>query len=250
MSVAARRRRWPQTAASGSAHSAYHGRSHAVEHSSASVVQPAAERQSAPRAVRHSANAHTAANANTNRCRHHVGVPLSPTRRAVSAGMLCTATSCCCSPIAPRKPSAFVPKPITPITAIAASAASAPAATPARARTPVRESTRNGNDRPADSFTPTPAASAAALAFARGVARAPSASAPAIASITSVSLCAPPTPSSSSTGLSPTNAAAHRPERPSALAACATSAIAARLASAEMTFSAHSPPPRPSGAAA
>jgi len=57
----------PQTAASGSAHSAYQGKSQAVEHKSASVAQPAAARQSAPRAVRHSANAHTAAKAPANR---------------------------------------------------------------------------------------------------------------------------------------------------------------------------------------
>ncbi len=38
-----------------------------------------------------------------NRWRHQPGVPLSPNSRAVSAGMLCVATSCCCSPIAVEK---------------------------------------------------------------------------------------------------------------------------------------------------
>ena len=52
---ARRRRRSPQTAASGSGHTAYQGSSQAVETSSATVAQPAATRQSAPRAVRHSA---------------------------------------------------------------------------------------------------------------------------------------------------------------------------------------------------
>jgi hypothetical protein len=88
MSVAARRRRLPLTAASGSSQVAYHGNSHAVESSSASVVQPAAMRQSAPRAVRHRAKASTATNAAMYRWRHQFGVPLSPKRRAVSAGTL------------------------------------------------------------------------------------------------------------------------------------------------------------------
>jgi hypothetical protein len=55
MSVAARRRRSPLTAASGSAQITYQGNSQAVESSSASVVHPAAMRQSAPRSVRHRA---------------------------------------------------------------------------------------------------------------------------------------------------------------------------------------------------
>src|SRR5438552_9732862 len=55
--VAARRRRSPLTAASGSAQITYHGSSHAVQTSSASVAQPSITRQSAPRAVRHRATA-------------------------------------------------------------------------------------------------------------------------------------------------------------------------------------------------
>ncbi|HXR28809.1 MAG TPA: hypothetical protein VN772_04455, partial [Solirubrobacteraceae bacterium] len=66
-----------------------------MDSSSASVVHPAATRQSAPRAVRHSASANTSTKPARNRWRHQAGVPLRPTRRAVSAGMLWVATSCC-----------------------------------------------------------------------------------------------------------------------------------------------------------
>jgi hypothetical protein len=281
--VAAHRRRSPLTAASGSTQIAYHGNSHAVHSSSAIVLQPAATRQSAPRAVRHSASASTARKPAMNRWRHQpggwVGTPI-PNRRAVSAGTLCAATSCCCSPIALRKPSACTPKPTTPTSATAASAAPAPSATrsrslacaprgvPLRARARGAASTRNGSTRPAVTFTPTPAASAAAAARgrerARGgragrrSARAPrsspgaalNASASASASISSVSLCAPPTASANNTGFRPTNAAAHAGERPSSAAARATSATAPRLDSTAIALNAHSPPASPSGTTA
>jgi hypothetical protein len=162
--VAAHRRRSPLTAVSGSTQIAYHGNSHAVDTSSAIVLQPAATRQSPPRAVRHSEYTTTARNPTTYSWRHHTGVPLIPSRRAVSAGTLCDATSCCCSPIALRKPSACTPKPSTPTSATASSATHALTATRSRSRRSGDASTRNGSTSPAVSFTPTPTASAAAAA--------------------------------------------------------------------------------------
>jgi hypothetical protein len=248
--VAARRRRSPQTAASGSGQIAYHGKSQAVEASSASVLQPAATRQSVPRAVRHRAYSSTTRKPATYRWRHQLGVPLSPTRRAVSAGMLCVATSCCCSPIALMKPSACTPKPITPTTATTSRAASALSATRTRSRVRGEPSTRNGSARPAVSFTPTPAANAAAAARIRALAPALSASAALSASINSVSLCAPPTASTSSTGFSPTNAAAHTGDWPRRPAARAISATAPRLETTAIALKAHRPPASPNGAIA
>jgi hypothetical protein len=208
MSVAALRRRLPLTAARGSAQVAYHGNSQAVESSTASVVHPAATRQSAPRAVRHKAAANATTRAPMNRCRHHVGVPLSPTRRAVSAGMLCVATSCCCSPTAFTNPRAWEPKPIRPTAPSARRLSPALIATSRRRRGCVWASARKGKRSPAVTLTPTPATTVAAAARSRGLAPTVSASAAASASRIRVSLCAPPTASSSSTGFRPTNAAA------------------------------------------
>jgi hypothetical protein len=253
MSVAARRRRSPLTAASGSGQIAYHGSTQAVDASSASVLQPAATRQSAPRAVRHSAPPSTAKKPTTNRSRHQPGVPLSPTRRAVSAGMLCVETSCCCSPIAPKKPSACTPKPISPTIPTAISAAPALRATRTRSRVCDGASTRNGSASPAVSLIPTPATSAPAAA--RGWEPTPpapalSSRATARASSISVSLCAPPTASTRTTGFNPTNAAAQAPDWPRRLAARAISATAPRLEATAIALNAHSPPARPSGAIA
>ncbi|MEA2139971.1 MAG: hypothetical protein QOC91_70 [Solirubrobacteraceae bacterium] len=97
---------------------------------------------------------------------------------------------------------------------------------------------------------PTPTTSAAAAVRKRGLAPAVSASAAASTIISSVSLWAPPTASTSSTGFSPTNAAAQRRECPSLPAARATSAIAARLEATATALNAHSPPASPSGAVA
>jgi hypothetical protein len=105
----------------------------------------------------------------------------------------------------------------------------------------------NGSARPAVTFTPTPATSVAAPARKRGAEPAVSTSAPDSASNISVSLCAPPTASTSSTGLSPTNAAAQRRESPRLPAARATSATAPRLLSTASALNAHSPPLSPSG---
>jgi len=253
--VAAHSRRSPPRAASGSSQIAYHGSSQAVDTSSASIAQPAITRQSAPRRVRHSVTDSTTQKPARYRCRHQDGVPDRPTRRAVSAGTLWVATSCCCSPTAPRKPSAWVPKPISPSTARPASDSTAPTSTARRSRHRVGASTTNGSTTPAAIFTPIPATTAIALSRrpavspavsgavsvraaeavpvrgavsaragtagprARASPRAASASAAASEAITSVSLCAPPTASSSSTGFSPTNAAAHFAERPHARAA-------------------------------
>ncbi len=215
MSVAARRRRSPLTAARGSAQVTYHGKSHAVESSSASVVHPAATRQSAPRAVRHSAKASTAAKTPMNRWRHQLGVPLSPTRRASSAGTLWVATSCCCSPTALRKPRVCAPKPISPSATSASRLSPALPATSRRRRAPGAPSTRKGSTSPAVTLIPTLATTAPAAARKRrwgGWAALVSARAAASSRRISVSLCAPPTASSSSTGFSPTKAAAQRGE--------------------------------------
>jgi hypothetical protein len=247
MSVAARRRRSPLTAASGSGQIAYHGSTQAVDASSASVLQPAATRQSVPRAVRHSAPASTAKKPITNRSRHQPGVPLKPTRRALSAGMLCVETSCCCSPIAPRKPSACTPKPISPTTPTTISAAPALRAVRTRSRALGGARTRNGSASPAVSLIPTPAASAPAAERSRGLAPALSSIAAARARSINVSLCAPPTANTSTTGFNPTNAAAHAPERPRRSAARAISATALRLEATAIALNAHSPPASPSG---
>jgi len=188
--VAARRRRSPLTAASGSGQIAYQGNSQAVDRSSASVVHPAATRQSAPRRVRHRAYMSTTRNPATKQWRHQLGVPCSPTKRAVSAGMLCVATSCCCSLTASRKPSACEPKPISP--AAASSARLSPALAATRRRSfllvPPAPSTRNGSASPAVTLIPTPATSAAAPARKRGLAPLLSTSAAASVSNRSVSL--------------------------------------------------------------
>jgi hypothetical protein len=105
----------------------------------------------------------------------------------------------------------------------------------------------NGSARPAVTFTPTPAMSVAAAVRKRGSEPAVSASAPDSASRISVSLCAPPTASTSSTGLSPTKAAAQRRDWPRRPAARATSATAPRLDSTASALNAHSPPDSPSG---
>jgi hypothetical protein len=210
MSVAARSRRSPLTAASGSSQVAYQGNSHAVESSNASVVHPAAMRQSAPRAVRHSAKASTAANAAMYRWRHQLGVPLSPNSRAVSAGTLWVATSCCCSPTASRKLRACVPKPISPSATSATRPRQAVASACRRSCSRAGASTRKGSASPAVILIATPVTSAIAAARKRGSVPAESASAPASSMMISVSLCAPPTASTSSTGFRPTKATAQR----------------------------------------
>ena len=210
--MAARRRRLPLTAARGSAQVAYHGNSHAVESSTASVIHPAATRQSAPRAVRHNATTNTATRAPMNRCRHQVGVPLSPAKRAVSAGMLWVATSCCCSPTALTNPRAWVPKPIRPTAPSVSRLSPALLTTSRRWRPREGASARKGSRIPAVTLTPTPATTAPAAARRRGLVPAVSDSAAASARRIRVSLCAPPTASSRSTGFRPTNAAAQRGE--------------------------------------
>jgi hypothetical protein len=186
--VAARRRRSPLTAASGSSQIAYHGNSQAVDSSSASVLHPAATRQSAPRRVRHSAYTKTTTNPAIKQWRHQLGVPCSPTSRAVSAGMLWVATNCCCSLTAPMKPNACEPKPISP--RIASNARLTPVAPATRRRSRVLDgaSIKNGNASPAVTLIATPATSVAAPARQRGLAPAVNISAPASASSSSVSL--------------------------------------------------------------
>ena len=213
--MAARRRRSPLTAASGSGQIAYHGNSHAVASSSASVVQPAATRQSAPRSVRQRAYKKIATKPAMKQWRHQLGgwagLP-TPTRRAVSAGRLCVATNCCCSLTAPAKPNACEPKPINPIAATTARLSAAAPSTRRRSREMIRSppapNTRNGSARPAVTFTAIPATNAAAPARKRGLAPAVNSSAAASASSSSVSLWSPPTASSSRTGFRPTKAAA------------------------------------------
>jgi hypothetical protein len=240
-------------AASGSGQIAYQGSNQAVDASSASVLQPAATRQLPPRAVRHSESTSTTRKPATNRWRHQVGVPLRPSRRAVSDGMLCVATSCCCSPIAFRKPSACTPKPITPSNTSASSAAPAARATPARSRPRGVASIRKGSTSPAVSLIPTPATSAHAAA--RGLD--PTRSAPALrnsaaasASSSSVSLCAPPIARISSTGFRPTNTAAQRADCPRRSAARAINTTAPRLDATAIALNVHSPPASPNGAIA
>ena len=130
--------------------------------------------------------------------------------------MLCTATSCCCSPTALRKPSAWLPKPISPIAPSTSSPSAAPSSVRSRSRALGAPSSMNGSDRPAVTFTPTPATSVAAAEPKRGAVPAVSASAAESASRINVSLWAPPTASTSSTGFSPTKAAAQRRELPAA----------------------------------
>ncbi len=105
----------------------------------------------------------------------------------------------------------------------------------------------NGSDRPAVTFTPTPATSVAAAEPKRGAVPAVSASAAESASRINVSLWAPPTASTSSTGLSPTKAAAQRRDCPRRPAARAISVTAPRLDSTASALNAHSPPDSPSG---
>lgn len=62
-----------------------------------------------------------------------------------------------------------------------------------------------------------------------------------------MSLCAPPTASTSITGFSPTNAAAHLADWPSRPAARAINVTAARLEATAIALNAHSPPAIPSG---
>jgi hypothetical protein len=190
--VAARRRRSPLTAASGSAQITYQGKSQAVQSSSAKVLHPAATRQSAPRRVRHRAYASTTANAARKQWRHQLGVPCNPNRRAVSAGMLWVATSCCCSLTAPMNPNACAPKPIRPSTASSARPSPAAPATRRRSRvpdpSPPAPSIRNGSANPAVTLIPIPATNATAAARKRGLAPAVSSSAAAKASSSSVSL--------------------------------------------------------------
>jgi hypothetical protein len=126
----------------------------------------------------------------------------------------------------------------------------APASACNRSRGERPPSRRNGSASPAVTLTATPATSVAAAARKRGLAPALSSSAPESASRISVSLCAPPTASTSSTGFSPTNAAAQRAECPSLPAARAVSAIAARLETTASALNAHSAPDSPSGAVA
>jgi hypothetical protein len=250
-------------AASGSAHMAYQGSSQAVDSNSASVAQPAIVRQSAPRAVRHRLTPSTTTNPTTHRSRHQLGSPLSSSQRAVSAGMLWVAISCCCSPIESKKPNACVPKPTTATIASSMSAAAALIATRARSLIRRGASTMNGSTSPTDAFTPTPTTSSAAAARKLGVLSAfdapatdastvavptVSSRAPASTNSTSASLCAPPTASSSVTGFKPTNAAAHFAERPILCAARAINATAPKLQTTATAFSAHRPLARPSGA--
>jgi hypothetical protein len=186
--VAARRRRSPLTAASGSGQIAYHGNSQAVQSSSASVVHPAATRQSAPRRVRHRAYTNTTTNPATKQWRHQLGVPVSPTKRAVSAGRLWVATSCCCSLTALAKPNACEPKPISPIPATSARLSPATATTRRRSRAVGGANIRNGSASPAVTLIAIPATSAAAPARKRGLDPAVNSSAAASANSSSVSL--------------------------------------------------------------
>jgi hypothetical protein len=192
-----------------------------------------------------------------NRWRHQLGVPVNPTSRAVSAGRLCVATSCCCSPTAPRKPSVWIPKPITPTSPTATRLSTALAASARRSRQPVPAtrvragaSTRNGSASPAVTLTPTPTASTPAAVRMRGLAAVARASAPASDNSSSVSLCAPPTASASKTGFRPTNAIAQRADSPTRAHVRAISATAARLLSSATALNVHRAPARPSGAVA
>jgi hypothetical protein len=141
-----------------------------------------------------------------------------------------------------------MPKPTTPSATSASSAIAALASRRNRSRAVGAESTRNANNSPAVSLMPTPPARAAIPPRTRGELPAVNASASAVSSITSVSLWAPPTAITSSTGLSPTNAAAQRPSCPSRLAARAISAIAARLDAPATALNAHSPVASENGA--
>ena len=89
-----------------------------------------------------------------------------------------------------------------------------------------------------------------AAALKRGLEPAVSTKAAASTSTISVSLWAPPTASTSSTGLRPTNAAAQRRDEPRRPAARATSATAPRLDATASALNAHSAPATPSGATA
>jgi hypothetical protein len=182
--------------------------------------------------------------------RHQLGVPCSPTSRAVSAGMLWVATNCCCSLTALMKPNAWEPKPISPRIASSTKLSPVAPATRRRSRAPCGASIKNGSASPAVTLIATPATSAAAPARKRGFAPAVSSSAAPSASNSSVSLWAPPTASSSSTGFRPTKAAVKRGELPCLADARVTSAIAARLVASARAFNVHNPPASPSGAIA
>ena len=130
----------------------------------------------------------TTTNPATKQWRHQLGVPPSPTRRAVSAGKLCVATSCCCSLTAPAKPNACEPKPINPIAATSTRLSAAAATTRRRSRVWRGAINRNGSASPAVTLTAIPATSAAAPARKRGLAPAVNSSAAASASSSSVSL--------------------------------------------------------------
>jgi hypothetical protein len=124
--------------------------------------------------------------------RHQPGVPASPTSRAVSAGTLWVATSCCCSLTALTKPNACEPKPISPSSPSSARLNTVAPAARRRSRAPnpsaPAPSTRNGSASPAVTLIATPATSAAAPARQRGFAPAVSTSAAPSASSSSVSL--------------------------------------------------------------
>ena len=152
--------------------------------------------------------------------------------------------------MAPAKPSACVPNPRIATIARNANAPTAPAATRARSRQRAGASTTNGSTRPADAFTPIAATIAIAAPRKRGAVPAASASAQASRSSTSVSLWAPPSASSSSTGFRPTNTAAVFAERPIFAAALAVRATAPRLVITAIAFSVQIPPATPSGAIA
>ncbi len=86
--------------------------------------------------------------------------------------MLWVAISCCCSPSAPRNPSAWAPKPTIATIASSTSAPAALAATRARSRQAGGARTTNGSTSPAEAFTPIPTTSAVAAAGRLGPPRA------------------------------------------------------------------------------
>jgi hypothetical protein len=144
----------------------------------------------------------------------------------------------------------LAPKPTSPKIANAAKLSAALRATLRRSRTRSGASNRNASTSPAVTLMPTPTTSVAAAVRKRGLAPAVNASAAASRNISTVSLCAPPTASSSTTGFRPTNAAAQAGELPSRPAARAISATAPRLERTAIALNAHSPAAIPSGAVA
>ncbi len=131
--------------------------------------------------------------------------------------MLCVATSCCCSPSAPRKPNACVPKPTTATTASSTSAPAAQPATRARSRQaagPAPRMAARARRRPSRRSRPRAgrpprgglqgSSKRVCPPRARGACRFCEPPAPAPrprSSSTSVSLCAPPTASSKQHGI-------------------------------------------------